>query len=37
MKVKLSQDLATIGDVYIVQNLFKSEMDSLNLKVKNEQ
>lgn len=37
MKVKLSQELATIGDVYIVQNLFKSEIDSLNLKVKDEQ
>jgi rod shape-determining protein MreC len=37
MKVKLNQELATIGDVYIVQNLFKSEIDSLKLKIKDEQ
>jgi rod shape-determining protein MreC len=37
MKVKLSQDMATVGDVYVVKNLFQSEQDSLQVKVRNEQ
>lgn len=37
MPVKLNQDMSVIGDVYIVQNLFKSEIDSLKLKIKDEQ
>ncbi|MBL7806880.1 MAG: rod shape-determining protein MreC [Saprospiraceae bacterium] len=38
IKVKLNQDMSTVRDVSIVQNLFQSELDSLQLKVKtNEQ
>lgn len=36
-KVRLKQDMATVQDVYIVQNLFKTAIDSLQQKVKNEQ
>lgn len=37
MKVKLSQDMSTVGDVYVVKNLFQPEQDSLQVKVRNEQ
>jgi rod shape-determining protein MreC len=37
MKVRLSQDMATVGDVYVVRNLFQPEQDSLQVKVRNEQ
>jgi rod shape-determining protein MreC len=36
-KVRLKQDMSTVQDVYIVQNLFKAAIDSLQQKVKNEQ
>lgn len=36
-KVRLKQDMSTVQDVYIVQNLFKTVIDSLEQKVKNEQ
>jgi len=34
IKVRLSQDMSSIQDVYIVKNAFAVEMDSLKLKVK---
>ncbi|MBL7783130.1 MAG: rod shape-determining protein MreC [Saprospiraceae bacterium] len=37
MKVRLSQDMSTVGDVYVVKNLFQPEQDSLQVKVRNEQ
>ncbi|MBN8678385.1 MAG: rod shape-determining protein MreC [Chitinophagales bacterium] len=38
IKVKLHQDMTTVRDVSVVQNLFKAETDSLQLKIKaNEQ
>jgi rod shape-determining protein MreC len=37
MHVRLSQDMATVGDVYIVNNLFSAAIDSLKVKVKDEQ
>jgi rod shape-determining protein MreC len=37
MKVKLSQDMSVVQDVYIVKNLFQPEQDSLQAKVRNEQ
>lgn len=36
MKVRLSQDLSTAGDVYVVSNLFKSQIDSLQQRVAHE-
>ncbi|MEI6408613.1 MAG: rod shape-determining protein MreC [Bacteroidota bacterium] len=36
-KVRLKQDMSTVQDVYVVQNLFKTAIDSLQQKVKNEQ
>lgn len=36
INVRLSQDMATVDDVYVVNNIFYSELDSLNLKVKDE-
>jgi len=36
-KVRLKQDMSTVQDVYIVQNLFKTAIDSLQQKIKNEQ
>lgn len=36
IKVRLSQDMATVNDVYVVRDIFYSELDSLNQKVKNE-
>jgi rod shape-determining protein MreC len=36
MHVRLSQDMATVGDVYIVNNLFSAAIDSLKVKVKDE-
>ncbi|HLP93220.1 MAG TPA: rod shape-determining protein MreC [Saprospiraceae bacterium] len=38
IKVKLHQDMTTVRDVSVVQNLFQAEIDSLQLKIKaNEQ
>ncbi len=37
MKVRLSQDMSTVGDVYVVKNIFQPEQDSLQVKVSNEQ
>lgn len=36
MKVRLSQDMSTVGDVYVVNNLFQSEQDSIQVKARNE-
>lgn len=36
MKVKLSQDMSRVADVYVVKNLFQPEQDSLQAKVRNE-
>jgi rod shape-determining protein MreC len=37
MKVRLSQDMSTVGDVYVVKNIFQPEQDSIQAKVSNEQ
>jgi rod shape-determining protein MreC len=37
IKVRLSQDMSTVGDVYIVNNIFQHEMEAVQQKVKNEQ
>ena len=37
MKVRLTQDMANVADVYVVRNLFQPEQDSLQVKVRNEQ
>ncbi len=36
IKVRLSQDMSTVGDVYVVNNLFQTEQDSLQVKARNE-
>jgi rod shape-determining protein MreC len=36
-KVKLSQDLATVDNVYVVENIFFTELDSLKQRMKDEQ
>jgi rod shape-determining protein MreC len=36
MKVRLSQDMASLHDVQVVRNLFGSELDSLKLKIRDE-
>jgi rod shape-determining protein MreC len=36
MRVRLSQDMAVVNDVYVVKNLFRSEIDSLQAKVRDE-
>lgn len=36
MQVRLSQDMASLGDVYVVDNIFQTELDSLKQKVKDE-
>lgn len=36
-KVRLSQDLSTVDNVYVVDHRFITELDSLKQKVKNEQ
>ncbi|HRI58566.1 MAG TPA: rod shape-determining protein MreC [Saprospiraceae bacterium] len=36
MQVRLSQDMSTVNDVYIVDNIFQTELDSLKLKIKDE-
>lgn len=36
INVRLSQDMASVDNVYLVNNIFYSELDSLNLKVKDE-
>ncbi|MBK7935966.1 MAG: rod shape-determining protein MreC [Lewinellaceae bacterium] len=36
IRVKLNQDMATLNHVYIVNDIFYSELDSLNQKAKNE-
>lgn len=36
-KVRLSQDLATVENVYVIDNLFITELESLKKNVKNEQ
>ena len=35
--VILSQDMATVRDVAVVKNLFKAELDSLQLKISNNE
>ncbi len=37
MKVRLSQDMATLSDVYAVDNIYYSELDSLKQNIKDEQ
>lgn len=37
MKVRLNQDMSTLDYVYVVNDIFHTELDSLKLKVKNEQ
>lgn len=34
LKVRLSQDMSTLSDVYVADNIFHTELDSLQLKVK---
>lgn len=34
MKVRLSQDMAAVNNVYVVDNIYHTELDSLNQKVK---
>jgi len=36
MQVRLSQDMSSIHDVYVVDNIYQTELDSLKLKVKDE-
>jgi rod shape-determining protein MreC len=36
-KVRLSQDMATVENVYVIDNIFITELDSLKQHVKNEQ
>lgn len=36
IKVRLNQDMASVNDLYVVNNIFYSELDSLNLKAKDE-
>lgn len=36
MQVRLSQDMSSLGDVYVVDNIFQTELDSLKQKVKDE-
>ncbi|MFN0036096.1 MAG: rod shape-determining protein MreC [Saprospiraceae bacterium] len=37
IKVSLSQDMATVRDVAVVSNLFQAELDSLQLKISNNE
>jgi len=37
IKVSLNQDMATVRDVAVVRNLFKAELDSLQLKISNNE
>lgn len=37
MKVRLNQDMSTLDYVYVVNDIFHTELDSLKLKSKNEQ
>jgi rod shape-determining protein MreC len=37
IKVKLSQDMSALGDVYIINNILKTETDSLLIKIKDGQ
>jgi rod shape-determining protein MreC len=37
IKVRLSQDMSALGDVYIINNILKAETDSLLIKIKDEQ
>lgn len=37
IRVGLSQDMATVRDVAVVRNLFKTELDSLELKISNNE
>jgi rod shape-determining protein MreC len=36
-KVRLSQDMSTVNNVYVVDNIFHTELDSLNKIIRNEQ
>lgn len=36
MKVRLSQDMSSVNDVYVVDNIYQTELDSLKQKVKDE-
>ncbi|MCB0530224.1 MAG: hypothetical protein KDC65_17220, partial [Saprospiraceae bacterium] len=37
IKVKLTQDMASVNNVYVVENIYYTELDSLMQQVKNEQ
>lgn len=36
MQVRLSQDMSSVSDVYVVDNIYQTELDSLKQKVKDE-
>lgn len=36
LKVRLSQDMSSVSDVYVVDNIYQTELDSLKQKVKDE-
>lgn len=36
MQIRLSQDMSSVNDVYVVDNIFQTELDSLKQKVKDE-
>lgn len=36
MQIRLSQDMSSVSDVYVVDNIFQTELDSLKQKVKDE-
>jgi hypothetical protein len=37
IKVRLSQDVSLVNDVYVVNNIFQTEMQQVQQKAKNEQ